>query len=153
MSEFISNTFVQISEYSMSVLNAFKTNLLALGGYLFGLVLTVISGGIDILDIFSDTIMKLTIIVLCFSVIYLLISKSEAQHKLNDVQEGYETMKKSYKDILSEDEIKTLTEDDGESIFDKFKTKAQKGMRKWTIIGIGFMIVGIILCSLKLFVF
>ncbi|MDR0918362.1 MAG: hypothetical protein LBM93_03830 [Oscillospiraceae bacterium] len=153
MSEFISNTFVQISEYSMSVLNAFKTNLLALGGYLFGLVLTVISGGIDILDIFSDTIMKLTIIVLCSSVIYLLISKSEAQHKLNDVQDGYEAMKKSYKDILSEDEIKTLTEDDGESILDKFKIKAQKGMRNWTIIGIGFMIVGISFCSLKLFAF
>lgn len=142
IAKFIQNIVTQIGDYAIDILSKFKSNLIAIFGFLFTVVLTRIGSTQKWDDIFTkDTIYLIEIFVIG-SIVYMIICIFETKYKLKKAQQGYDELKNNYKDILSETEIKDSFNDD--QLLKKTIKSARTGTIGWSVAW-GLLLVIIIL--------
>lgn len=142
ISKFIQDVVARVGDYAVSILNKFKTNLIAIFGFLFTVVLTKVGATQKWDNIFSrDTIYIIEIVVIG-SFIYLIICFFEARYKLKKTKLAYNALKNNYKDILSEAEIKEAFGDD--KLLTDMDITTRKGVALWSSIWAVLLIVTII---------
>lgn len=132
ISKFIRDVVAQVGDYAASTLNQFKTNLIAIFGFLFTIVLTKVGATQKWDNIFSrDTIYIIELIIIG-SLVYLVICFFEVRYKLKKTKQAYYALKRNYEDILSEAEIKEAFGKDKLLVDTENSTK--KGIILWSAI-------------------
>jgi len=137
VAKFIRDVVAQIGDYATSILGKFKNNLFAIFGFLFTVVLTKIGATQKWDNIFSRDTIYILEIVLIGSFFYLIICFIETKYKLKKTQNGYESLKNNYKDVLAENEITDVLEK-GE--LSKTVKTANRGIIIWSLIW-GFLLM------------
>lgn len=131
IAKFIQNVVAQVGDYAIAILGKFKTNLLAIFGFLFTVVLTKIGSAQKWEDIFSLHTIYLIEIFVGGSLIYLIICLFETRYKLKKTKQGYEALKQNYEDVLSDREIKEAFKDD--KLLNDTEKSVKKGMIVWAL--------------------
>lgn len=131
IAKFIQDIVAQVGEYAVAILGKFKTNLFAIFGFLFTVVLTQIGGAQDWGVIFTKHTLYLIELFVLGSLVYLLICYFETRFKLEKTRQGYFELKENYEDVLSEAEIKEAFKND--ELLNKTMKSAQRGMVGWSV--------------------
>lgn len=142
ISKFIQNTVTQVGDYALTILNKFKTNLIAIFGFLFTVVLTKIGTAQKWEQIFTRDTTYILEIVMIGSLIYLAICIFEVRYKMKKIEFGYDALKSNYEGILTEEEIIDAFGND--ALMDDAKKSTKKGIVVWSIIW-GILLLGAII--------
>lgn len=143
ISKFIQSIITQVGDYAVSILNKFKTNLIAIFGFLFTVVLTRVGATQKWDDIFTRHTFYLIEVVLIGSLGYLCICIFEARYKLTKTMNAYSELKNNYRDILDEAEIKEAFGDD--KLLKDAESSVKKGMIVWSIVWGAILVASIII--------
>lgn len=143
IAKFIQNVVAQVGDYAVAILGKFKTNLFAIFGFLFTVVLTKIGSAQKWEDIFTRHTIYLIELFVGGSLIYLIICLFETHYKLKKTKQGYEDLKRNYEDVLSDPEIKEAFKDD--KLLNDTKKSVKKGMIWWTLAWGGLLLIAIII--------
>ena len=139
VAEFISGIVSKTGEYATELLDKFKTNLIAIFGFLFTVIIANIVSDQPLDNIFTSDITAILELVLAGSVVYLIISFKQSQYQMKKVYDSYEELKKSYDQILTDDDIKESFQDD-KIIMDMKKT-VSKSQKMYLSIWICFLVI------------
>lgn len=139
ISKFIQNVVAQVGDYAVAVLGKFKTNLFAMAGFLFTVVLTRIGDIQEWNELFTRDTIYLFEIFIIGSLVYLLICVFETRYKLQKTKQGYRELKENYEDVLSDAEIKEAFKDD--KLFSETEKIANRGILSWSFIWGGLLVV------------
>ena len=143
IAKFIQNVVAQVGDYAVAILGKFKSNLIAIFGFLFTVVLTKIGSTQKWEDIFTRHTVYLVEIFIVGSMAYLLICLFETQYKLKKTKQGYDELKRNYKDVMSEAEIKEAFKED--KLLNDTEASAKKGMIGWSIVWSVMLVLSIIM--------
>lgn len=143
IAKFIQNVVAQVGDYAVTILGKFKTNLFAIFGFLFTVVLTKIGSTQKWEDIFTRHTVYLIELFVGGSLIYLIICFAETRYKLKKTKQGYEDLKRNYEDVLSDTEIKEAFKDD--KLLNDTEKSVKKGMIGWTLAWGGLLLTAIII--------
>ncbi|MEA4830878.1 MAG: hypothetical protein VB121_12975 [Enterococcus thailandicus] len=146
ISTFIRDVVAQVGDYAVSILNKFKTNLIAIFVFLFTVILTKIGSAQKWENIFSRDTVYIIELVVIGSLVYLGICIFEARYKLNKTKQAYDALKNNYEDILSQEEIKEAFGKD--KLLDDTERSAIKGMILWSSIWGALLIATILVIEL-----
>ena len=131
IAKFIQNVVAQVGDYAVAILGKFKTNLIAIFGFLFTVVLTKIGGTQKWDEIFTRHTIYLIELFVVGSLIYLVLCFFEIRFKLKKTKQGYFELKNNYRDVLSEAELKEAFNND--KLLHDTEQSAAKGMIGWSI--------------------
>lgn len=143
ISKFIQNVVAQVGDYAVSILNKFRTNLIAIFAFFFTIVLTRIGTAQKWDDIFTRHTIYLIEIVIIGSLGYLVICIFESVYKLNKAKHAYNELKTNYNEILSETEIKEAFGND--KLLKDAESAVKTGMIVWSIVWGVLLITAIII--------
>lgn len=143
IAKFIQSIVAQVGDYTIAILAKFKTNLLAIFGFLFTVVLTKIGSAQKWEDIFTIHTIYLIELFVGGSLIYLIICLFETKYKLQKAKQGYENLKQNYADVLSEPEIKEAFKDD--KLLNDAEKSVKRGMIGWALAWGGLLLIAIII--------
>jgi len=141
ISKYILSAMAQVGENVFSILNKLKTNLIAIFGFLFTVVLTKVGATQRWDNIFSRDTIYIIELVLIGSVIYIGICFFEARCKLKKAKEAYNALKRNYTDVLSTSEINEAFGED--KLYNDTEKSTRKGIILWTIIWVGLLAISI----------
>ena len=147
LSEFIVEVISKTGDYAFSLLEKLKSNLIALCGFLFTVVLTSIVSNSDFNHIFTKDITIIFESVLLGSLGYMLICAYETKLNLNEVRNSYMLLKKNYSKVLTEEDINIAFADDEliNNAMKKVKNTSYILVFLWVIlIIIGFVVTEIL---------
>lgn len=96
----------------MQLLEKFKTNLIAIFGFLFSVVLANIVSDQPLDNIFTKDIILIMEIVLCASLLYFIICNMQLGYEVKKVKDSYKLLKSNYEDILEKEELRRIFKDD-----------------------------------------
>lgn len=139
VAEFISEIVSRTGEYATDLLDKFKTNLLAIFGFLFTVIIANIVSDQPLDNIFTRDITAILELVLAGSAVYLFISYKQSRYQMKKVYDSYEKLKRSYHAILTEDDIRECFQDD--RIMLDMKKTIHKSQKTYLIIWIGFLCI------------
>ena len=94
-------------------------------------------------NIFTKDITFILELILLGSIIYLIISISETKYKLKKIKSGYQILKQSYTEILSDQDLEDIFRED-KAITDAIK-EVKSGTRLYMILWIGFIFISLVL--------
>ncbi|MEN6637032.1 MAG: hypothetical protein ABFC56_14350, partial [Clostridiaceae bacterium] len=143
IAKFIQDIVAQVGDYAMSILAKFKTNLIAIFGFLFTVVLTRVGSTQKWLEIFTRDTIYIIEIFLCGSLIYLFICIFEIRYKLKKAEQGYNELKKNYESVLSNLELKEAFNDD--KLLHDTKKNSRHGIIGWSVAWGGVLVLIIIM--------
>jgi len=143
IAKFIQNVVAQVGDYAVAILGKFKTNLLAMFGFLFTVVLTKIGGTQKWDEIFTRHTVYLFELFIGGSFIYLIICLCETRFKLKKTKQGYFELKENYKDVLSEAELKDAFKED--QLLKSTEQSAKRGMFWGSVIWGTLLVLAIII--------
>ena len=151
VAEFITDIVSRTGEYATEMLDKFKTNLLAILGFLFSVILANIVSDQPLDNIFTKDITILSEIVLIASFGYLFISYQQSKYELQKVFKwcsgssdgSYDKLKDSYREILTEDDIRECFQND--DIKTEMKRTIDRSVRIYLIIWGGILLSLLIL--------
>ncbi len=146
VAEFISEIVSKTGEYATGLLDKFKSNLIAIFGFLFTVILANIVSTQPLNNIFTKEITTLVECVLLGSFIYLIICYLQSCYEMKKVYDSYEQLKKNYLSILTEEDLKEIFEDD--EIICKMKKSINKSGEIYLSIWITFLIVSFVILEL-----
>lgn len=146
LAEFISNTVSKTGEYAMSLLNKFKSNIIAIFGFMFTVILANIVSDQPLNNIFTKEITALMECVILGSFVYLLICYMQSRYEVKRVYESYEQLKRNYDEILTEMDLREIFKDD--EILKNMKEQINKSERRYLIIWIVFLLALLIVVEL-----
>ena len=129
VAEFISDIMSRTGEYATDLLDKFKTNIIAVFGFLFSVILANIVSDQPLDNIFTRDITIILELVLVGSVGYLLICYKQSKFQMEKVYDSYEKLKKSYEGILTEDDVRECFQDD--SLLNDMKQTVSKAEKKY----------------------
>lgn len=138
MAEFISDTVSRTGEYATELLDRFKTNLIAVFGFLFTVILADVVSDQPLDNIFTRDITAILELVLAGSLVYLFICYKQSQYQMKKVYESYESLKKSYKGILAQEDIEECFQND-EVLFE-MKKSVKKSEITYLVLWICFLL-------------
>ena len=136
VAEFISDIMSRTGEYATDLLDKFKTNIIAVFGFLFSVILANIVSDQPLDNIFTRDI---TIILELVLVGYLLICYKQSKFQMEKVYDSYEKLKKSYEGILTEDDIRECFQDD--SLLNDMKQTVSKAEKKYLFLWIASLLI------------
>lgn len=142
IAKFIQNVVSQVGDYAVAILGKFKTNLLAIFGFLFTVVLTRIGTTQKWDDIFTKHTTYLVEMFVIGSFAYLIVCFFETKFKLKKTRLAYFALKDNYKDVLSEVELNEAFKND--ELFNETEKSAKTGMWAWSGIWGGLLIFALI---------
>ncbi len=137
--EFINGTVSRTGEYAMELLDKFKSNILAIFGFMFTVVMADIVSGQSLDHIFTKDITLILELVLAGSVIYLIICYKQSKYQLRKVYESYDSLKGLYEGILTEDDIKECFQDD--KVISEMKETVNKSEKISLAVWVGVLVV------------
>lgn len=138
VAEFISDTVSKTGEYATGLLDKFKTNIIAIFGFLFTVILANIVSSQPLDKLFTREITILVECVLFGSLIYLLICYFQSRYEIKKVYDSYELLKLNYKDILTEDDLEEIFCND--EILAEMKKTIRRSEKIYLSIWIAFLI-------------
>lgn len=141
ISKFIQNVVAQVGDYALSILNKFKTNLIAIFGFLFTVVLTKVGATQKWDNIFSRDTVYIIELVVIGSLVYLGICFYEAHLKLSKTKQSYTALKENYSDVLSETEIKEAFGED--KLLVDTESFARKRIIIWSVIWGSLLVISL----------
>jgi len=141
ISKYIQSVVTQVGDYAVSILSKFKTNLIAIFGFLFTVVLTRVGATQKWEDIFTRHTIYLIEIVLIGSLGYLVICIFEARYKLRKTKLAYTELKNNYSEVLSVEELKEAFGED--TLIKDTEKSVIKGMIGWSIVWGAILLAGI----------
>lgn len=124
VAEFISEIISKTGEYATRLLDKFKSNLIAIFGFLFTVILTNLVSNQPLEHLFTDEITILMECVLLGSFVYLIICCLQSRYEIEKVYESYEKLKRNYHNILTEDDIREVFGND--ELLESMKTTVHK---------------------------
>lgn len=139
VAEFISDIVSRTGEYAMELLDKFKTNIIAIFGFLFTVVIANIVSDQPLDHIFTRDITVIVELILAGSLIYLFICYKQSKYQMKKVCDSYENLKKSYESILSEDDIRECFQND--KFMKEMENTVDTSKRKYLFIWITFIVV------------
>lgn len=139
VAEFISGIVSKTGEYATEILDKFKTNLIAIFGFLFTVIIANIVSDQPLTNIFTQDITAILEFVLAGSLGYLFISYKQSKYQTKKVYDSYIELKKSYVQILTDDDIKECFQDD-KIMLDMEKT-INKSQKIYLMIWICFLVI------------
>lgn len=143
ISKFIQEVISQVGNYALSVFSKFKSNLIAMAGFLFTVVLVQIGSERGFEDVFTKDAIRLFEAFLLGSVIYLATCLYESLFQVSMAERGYKELKDNYRDVLSQIELKEAFKND--ELFSEYKKTARKGIFKWSAIWLFLLVTGVII--------
>lgn len=143
LADFISTIVIQIGDNTNELLSNFKTNLIAIFGFLLSIILVNIVSEQPLDNIFTRDISIIMELVLFGSFGYLIICIIELRYKLKKIEEGYIALKKNYINVLDTIDIENIFDND--SILNCSKEEVKRGMTRYSIIWISFLSIAIII--------
>lgn len=138
VAEFISEILSRTGEYATELLDKFKTNMIAVFGFLFTVILADIVSDQPLDNIFTRDITVILELVLLGSVIYLFICYRQSKYQMEKVYESYESLKQSYEGILTEDDIRECFQND--QLIVDMKNTVNRSEKKYLIFWMAFLI-------------
>lgn len=146
VAEFVAGTVSKTGEYATELLDKFKTNLIAIFGFLFTVIIANIVSDQPLDNIFTKDITAILEFVLIGSFVYLFISYKQSKYQMKKVYDSYDELKKSYNQILTDDDIKECFNND--LIITCMKTTVKRSQRIYLIIWGCFLIILLIFLEL-----
>ena len=116
-----------------------KTNLIAIFGFLFTVIIANIVSDQPLDNIFTRDITAILELVLVGSFVYLLISYQQSKYQMKKVYNSYDELKKSYNQILTEDDINECFQND--RIILNMKETVDKTQKRYLIIWLCFLVI------------
>ena len=141
VAEFISNTVSKTGEYATVLLNKFKSNLIAIFGFIFTVVLTNVVSNQPLENLFTKEITMLLELILAGSFVYLFICYFQSKYEIRKVYDSYEQLKEFYKDILTEDDVLEIFKND--DILNKMKVTINKSTKIYFSVWIFFLLISL----------
>ncbi|MBP2027384.1 hypothetical protein J2Z35_001178 [Acetoanaerobium pronyense] len=141
VSEYICSVTTQVGDNVLSLFNNFKTNLLTLITFLFSVIIINIVSDNPLDNIFTRDIILILELILLGSIIYLLISISENKYRLKKIKSGYQVLKDSYNEILSNQDLEDIFKED-KAIKNAIK-EVEDGTKKYMILWVGFILLSL----------
>lgn len=132
LAEFISEVVSKTGDYAISVLEKFKTNLLAIFGFLFTVILANIVSDKPLDNIFTRDITLILEAVLLGSVIYLVICVLETKYKVQKVKDSYQALKDNYSALLTPDDLARAFDND--QLITQMTTDVNKGIKRFALL-------------------
>ena len=129
MAEFITEEVTKTGDYAISMLEKFKTNLLAIFGFLFTVILANIVSDNPLDNIFTHDITFILEAVLFGSVIYLVICVFETRYKMRKVYDSYTALKKNYSSVLTPEDLNLAFDED--RLMTEMRDEVNRGMRRY----------------------
>lgn len=105
VAEFISDTVSKTGEYATGLLDKFKSNLIAVFGFMFTVILANIVSDQPLDNLFTREITILVECVLAGSLVYLLICFFQSRYEIQKVYDSYKQLKLNYREILTDDDL------------------------------------------------
>lgn len=105
VAEFISDTVSKTGEYATGLLDKFKSNLIAIFGFMFTVILANIVSDQPLDNLFTKEITILVECVLAGSLVYLLICYFQSRYEIQKVYDSYKQLKLNYREILTDDDL------------------------------------------------
>ena len=146
VAEFIVGIVSKTGEYATELLDKFKSNLIAIFGFLFTVIIANIVSDQPLDNIFTRDITVILEFVLAGSFVYLFISYKQSKYQMKKVYDSYNELKKSYSHVLTDDDIKECFQDD--LIITNMEKTVKRSQRIYLIIWSCFLII--LLISLEL---
>ena len=143
VAEFIIEIVAKTGEYATDILEKFKTNLIAVFGFLFTVILANIVSEQPLNNIFTRDVTIIMECVLFGSVVYLIICYVQSQYQMKKVYNSYEQLKKNYNEILTEEDLAEIFEND--KMMKEMKKSIKKSEKIYLAIWIIFLLVSLII--------
>lgn len=129
LAEFITEEVAKTGDYAISMLEKFKTNLLAIFGFIFTVVLANIVSDNPLDNILTHDITFILEAVLFGSVIYLVICIFETRYKMRKVYDSYIALKKNYSSVLTPEDLNLAFDED--RLMTEMRNEVSRGMRRY----------------------
>lgn len=142
VAEFIIEIVAKTGEYATEILEKFKTNLIAVFGFLFTVILANIVSEQPLNNIFTRDVTIIMECVLLGSLVYLIICYIQSRYQMKKVYNSYDQLKKNYNEILTEEDLAEIFEND--RIMKEMKESIKRSERIYLIIWIIFLFVSLI---------
>jgi hypothetical protein len=146
VAEFITGIVSKTGEYATELLDKFKTNLIAIFGFLFTVIIANIVSDQPLDNIFTRDVTVILEFVLVGSFVYLFISYKQSKYQMKKVYDSYDELKKSYNQILTDDDIKECFKND--LIITEMKKTIKRSQMIYLIIWSCFLIILLIALEL-----
>ncbi len=143
LADFICNVVSKTGDYATSLLASFKTNLIAIFGFLFTVILANIVSDQPLENIFTRDITAIIEFVLLGSAIYLIICIFETKYKLKKAEESYFSLKENYNNVLSDIDLEEIFS--GDNLINKTTRSVNKGILIYSLLWTGFLIIAFLL--------
>ncbi len=142
VSEFISDIGTKLGDNALELFNRFKNNVLAIFSFLLTVVLVNIVSENPLDNILTKEITALLELILFGSVIYFFVCLLETIYKYKKTKYSYDSLRRNYEDIFSEEELKEIFDDD--QVFKKCKKTVIRNIVFFSVLWIAVIFVAII---------
>lgn len=139
VAEFISEILSKTGEYATILLDKFKSNIIAIFGFLFTVILANIVSDQPLDNIFTNDITIILECILGGSFVYLIICYLQSKYEIEKVYYSYEQLRKNYDEILPEDDLHEIFGND--ELLNEMKLTIQKSGRTYLVMWVIFLIV------------
>ena len=143
VSEYISDIGTKIGDKALELFTRFKNNVLAIFSFLLTVVLVNIVSENPLDNILTKEITALLELILFGSIVYYFVCLSETIYKYKKTKYAYDSLRRNYEDVFSEEEIKEIFDDD--QLFNKSKKSVKRGIVIFSLLWITSVIVAIII--------
>lgn len=143
VSEYISDIGTKIGDNALELFTKFKNNVLAIFSFLLTVVLVNIVSENPLNNILTKEITALLELILFGSIIYYFVCLSETIYKYRKTKYAYDSLRRNYEDIFSEEEIKEIFDDD--QLFNKSKKSVICNIVIFSMLWIAVIIVAVII--------
>lgn len=139
VAEYICDVVSRTGEYATELLDRFKTNMIAIFGFLFSVVIANIVSAQPVSNIFTRDITAIMEVVLAGSLIYLFICYKQSKYQIEKVYDSYNKLKTAYQGILDDHDIQECFDND--SILNEMKKTIERSQKKSLLVWICILIV------------
>lgn len=146
VAEFISDTVSKTGEYATGLLDKFKSNIIAIFGFMFTVILANIVSDQPLDNLFIKEITILLECVLVGSFVYLIICYCQSRYEIKKVYDSYEQLKLNYREILTDDDLLEVFGND--EMLNKMKKTINRSEKIYLGIWIVFLIAAFIVVEI-----
>lgn len=146
VAEFISDTVSKTGEYATNLLDKFKSNIIAIFGFMFTVILANIVSDQPLDNLFTKEITILIECVLAGSFVYLVICYLQSRYEIQKVYDSYEQLKRNYNGILTEDDLLEIFGND--EVMRKMKKTISRSEKLYLVIWIVFLVAALIVIEM-----
>ncbi len=142
MAGFIQESTNNVSDCITELLSHLKSNLIAVGSFVFTVYFANIVSDQPLDNIFTYDITLIMYFAFVGSLVYYVISVSEVYYKKKRMCKQYEDIVSHYEKVLSKEEILLIT--DSGKLLKKAQSDLKRGMIRWSILWVLFILVAFV---------